>query len=313
MSALSHAPAPLLVAPAELKSAAARSRVFLDATWVMPGSARKPHEEWAAKRIPGARFFDLDLVASDHPLGLKHMLPSPAVFASACAGLGISPSTHVVLYDTHGVFSAPRALRPFQAFGHVNSSVLNGGLPRWEDEGHPLETDTPVTSTTSDDAYAEPELDSNVVKSYEQMVSNALLDPASNDAASLVFDARSKGRYSGADPEPRPGLPSGHMPHSFSLPFQAFLESPKGSYTVFKSPDAIRAALLEAVQGNEETLQQILDGKRSVINSCGSGMTACILWLGLQLLGVKSAVYDESWTGYAMRKESKIVSGHAAV
>ncbi|EJD55435.1 Rhodanese-like protein [Auricularia subglabra TFB-10046 SS5] len=310
MATLASKAAPLLVAPAEVRGAAAAGRVFLDASWFMPGAPRNPRNEWAAKRIPDSRFFDLDGVASEHPLGLKHMLPSPSQFASACEELGISPSTHVVLYDTHGVFSAPRALFTFRAFGHVNSSVLNGGLPRWEDEGHPLATDPIDPSPRSQ--YAVPELDAHVVKSYERMVANAELDPTKDTAASLVFDARSKGRYLGIDPEPRPGLSSGHMPHALSLPFQSFLESVKAtngsSYTVLKAPDGVRAALLEAVGGNSDTLQGILDGKRSVVTTCGSGMTACILWLGLQILGVDGAIYDESWTGYAMRKESKIVS-----
>ena len=133
---------------------------------------------------------------------------------------------------------------------------------------------------------------------YEQMVSNSSLDPAADPTAALVFDARSRGRWLGTDPEPRPGLSSGHMPHSLSFPFQSFLDTVaategKPTYTVFKSPEGVRAALLQALGGDEVQLQQVLEGKRSIINSCGSGMTACVLWLGLQLLGVRSAVYDE--------------------
>ncbi|KAH7104137.1 Rhodanese-like protein [Auriculariales sp. MPI-PUGE-AT-0066] len=315
MSVLSTATrtiAPLLVEPASIQG---KKCIFVNTTWFMPGTQRNPLQEHAQKRLPAARFFDLDAVASEHPLGLKHMLPKPAQFAEARARLGIEPTSHVVLYDTHGVFSAPRALYTFRAFGHTNSSVLNGGLPRWEAEGLPLDTAGAKEPTAVKSEV--PAFDESVVKSYEQMVSNSSLDPASDSTAALVLDARSRGRWLGTDPEPRPGLSSGHMSHSRSLPFQSFLDpvpasaDGKPGYSVFKSPDGVRAALLGALGGDEALLQQVLEGKRSITNSCGSGMTACILWLGLQLLGVKSAVYDESWTGYAMRAESKIITGNA--
>lgn len=313
---MSGSVAPFLVTPNDVQAALSTPNdqnkvVLLDASWHMPNSPRNGKEEFGAKRLPGARFFDLDGVAGSHELGLKHMMPKPDQFAKACEGFGITPETFVVLYDAHGVFSAPRALFTFRAFGHTNSSVLDGGLPRWAAEGLPIETgDSQKVDEPAKVSYPTPAYDSTVIKSYEQIVSNAELDPAGEPTTALVIDARPNGRFTGKDPEPRPGLSSGHMPHAFSLPFNAFLQkntTPSGdTYTTFLSAPAVRQTLNNAI--GEKNAQDVIDGKRSIVASCGSGMSAAILWLGLRLLGVeKPMLYDESWTGYALRKESKIV------
>jgi len=140
------------------------------------------------------------------------------------------------------------------------------------------------------------------------MTSNSALTRESG--GEIVLDARSRGRYDGTDPEPRPGLSSGHIPNSLSLPFNMFLQtqtSPTCSqYTTFKTPPELRNALLEAV--GEKHAELILRGDIPIITTCGSGMTAAVLWLGLRLLNVDKDVslYDESWTGYALRSSSKI-------
>jgi len=275
----------------------------------MPNSPRKAREEFLKKRLPQARLLDLDEVAKEHNLGLKHMIPDPEVFAKFCERSGISRSSPVVLYDTNGIFSSPRALFMFRAFGHTNSSVLDGGLPAWESTLN-VEESSHAPSTPKAAKYSPPSLDGSVIRSYEQMVSNS---SGFDSTSELVLDARARGRFLGTDPEPRPGLPSGHIPNSFSLPFNLFLTQNTNivsgePYTMFKTYDQILGELDKAV-GKEET-QAILDGKRKVVASCGSGMTAGVLWLGLNLLSVKGvALYDESWTGYAMRPQSKIVKG----
>lgn len=273
----------------------------------MPNSPRNPKAEFTSKRIPGAQLLDLDEVASPHELGLKHMMPSSEVFAKACSQLGISPSSHVVIYDSQGVFSSPRALFMFRAFGHEKSSILNGGLPQWIDEGLPLEPESPSQPKVAE--YPTPTFHPEVIRGYEEVVANSAFDPKTNVHAELVLDARSKGRWDGVDPEPRPGLSSGHIPNSISLPFNLFLQKHTGQngseYTTILSPAEIRQVLEDTV-GAEEA-EDIIAGERSVVTSCGSGMTAGILWLGLQLLGArKVALYDESWTGYAIRPTSKI-------
>ncbi|KAJ7431788.1 Rhodanese-like domain-containing protein [Mycena galericulata] len=291
-----------------LRSEAAKT-VILDSTWFMPNSSRIAQAEFRAKRIPGSKFLDLDQVASSHELGLKHMMPSEHFFARACEKFGIRPSTRVVMYDAHGVFSSPRALFMFQSFGHRNSAILDGGLPRWEVEGFPLDNSEPREVSTPDVKYPIPTLDARAIRSYEQMVSNSALVPSQTPGAELVLDARSRGRYLGTDPEPRPGLSSGHIPNSLSLPFNAFLQNnvtENGTqYTTFLPQDQIRSAVVQAI--GVDRANSVFNGTMPVIASCGSGMTAAVLWLGLQLLDVKQiSIYDESWTGYSLRPSSKI-------
>ncbi|KAF9229659.1 Rhodanese-like protein [Gyrodon lividus] len=302
---------PYLLSPSQLRDEISSGSVsVLDASWFMPNSPRRPLQEFQGKRIPGARFLDLDEVASHHELGLKHMMPSERVFADACERLGIAPESHVVIYDTHGVFSSPRALFMFRAFGHQKSSILDGGLPRWEVEGFAT-VGVPLAEGTGS-IYPTPVLDRGAIRSYEQVVTNSLPDPASDSTVQLVVDARSRGRYLGTDPEPRPGLSSGHIPHSFPLPFNTFLRThtiPDAStqYTTFLSEPELRQALVDSIGADEAEL--VITGKRSITTSCGSGMTAGVLWLGLKLLGAPDvALYDESWTGYASRAESRIES-----
>ncbi|KAI0651637.1 Rhodanese-like protein [Trametes meyenii] len=318
---------PLVLTPAQLQNLKANQKdqedlVVLDASWHMPASPRRPAEEFLRVHLPAARYINVDEVASPHPLSVPHMFPDPATFASACARLGISPSTHVVFYDTPGVFSSPRALYMFRAFGHHRSSLLDGGLPGWQ--AHGGETEAGEAKVGTEPTYPVPKLDAEVVKDYDQIVANYQTDPAKDPNAFYVLDARAKGRFTGKDPEPRAGLSSGHMPYAVSLPFNAFLEThtvpehiasrvvrPDGqtgpyTYTRLRSTQAILAALEDAL-GPERT-QEVLQGKRQVVTSCGSGMTASVLWLGLQLLGVQRVgLYDESWTGFAARPESTIV------
>jgi len=215
--------------------------------------------------------------------------------------------TQFTSYDSHGVFSAPRALFMFRSFGHHSSSIIDGGLPRWADEDLPLETTKPTEPQPTH--YPAPKLNEEAIKSYDQVVSNSKCDLSKDLESALLLDARPRARFTGTDPEPRPGLSSGHMPNSFSLPFNLFLQkhsSNKGSdYTTFLTPSEIQN-VLDATVGPVE-VERILKGERPVITSCGSGMTAGVLWLGLQLLGAhKIGLYDESWTGYAMRPSSNI-------
>jgi len=295
----SSASTPLVITPATLKELPPSKTIPVDATWFMPNVNRVALQEYIARRIPHARYLDLDAVASPHPLGLKHMMPDAEAFREACEKMGIEASSHVVFYDSHGIFSSPRALFMFKAFGHEKASVLDGGLPRWEDEGFEVESGKPQPVERT--SYPLPSVNTKWVRNYEQMVTNSVTDPTSSE---LVLDARSKGRFVGADPEPRPSLSSGHMPNSRSLPFNTLLathtsKNSSTSYTTLLPPDELRKAFDAAG----------VDGTRNIVNSCGSGMTAGVLWLGLQQLGVSSAIYDESWTGYASRDESRIIKG----
>ncbi|TCD70044.1 hypothetical protein EIP91_005025 [Steccherinum ochraceum] len=302
---------PLVLTPQQLNDLRSDTGVaVLDASWFMPNAPRNAKGEFAQKRIRGAQLLDLDHVASPNELGLKHMMPSPEAFAKACEDFGISPSSHVVIYDTHGVFSSPRALFMFRTFGHNRSSILNGGLPAWEAHGCPI--DQGHATAPSKSVYPPPKMNDRAIRDYLQMRQNATLNPAGESAAEIVVDARPQGRFHGTDPEPRPGLSSGHIPHSRSLPFTAFLETNNyekdgttATYTTLRSPTGIYESLQTAL-GPEYT-KEVMSGKRNIVATCGSGMTAGVLWLGMKTLGVDNiGLYDESWTGYASREESPI-------
>ncbi|KAL7423012.1 hypothetical protein Q5752_002311 [Cryptotrichosporon argae] len=309
---------PLLITPHEYKSLPKATTLPLDVSWHMPNSTRSAVAEYlSGPRLPGAKRFDLDEVAElsikENPLSLGHMLPTAERFAEACQELGINNDTHVVVYDTVGVFSSPRGAYTFKAFGHDKVSILDGGLPRWIAEGG--ETEVGEVAETGASEYTQSAgPDPGVVRSYEQIVENTT-KPA--ESADLVLDARALPRFTGEAPEPRPGLSSGHMPNSRSLPFTELLApaSADRPYSSFKKPAELRQ-VLRAAAG--DTWADVEKGDKEVVFTCGSGMTAAIGWAATRIVAeaegkqpVKAAIYDESWTGYASRKESKIEKGPA--
>ncbi|TIA71476.1 hypothetical protein E3P89_02289 [Wallemia ichthyophaga] len=266
--------------------------IALDASWHMPNSARNPNDEYLSKHLPQARRWDLDKIASNHPDGfVGHMLPSPAIFASACSQLGIERTSQVLLYDTVGVFSAPRAAFTFRAMGHPNVAVLDGGLPAYEREGLPVESGEYVSQRSE---YPVPTLEKNFIKDHIDILNTI------ERKDSVILDARPQPRFAGAAPEPRQGLSSGHMPGALSLAFPQLLQDGQ-----LKSPEELRA-VFENTLGKQQ-LDMVLEGKKDVITSCGSGMTAAIVALALEVIGGHSSIYDESWTGYAQRYNSPIV------
>jgi len=183
--------------------------------------------------------------------------------------------------------------------------VLNGGLRYWESQGLPIE-EGGSTLVINHSEYPIPELDKTMLRSYEQIRSNALRFSSDKGNAELVLDARAAPRYHGTAPEPRPGLPSGHIPHSISLPFDTLLKTHnhgRDTFTTLRQPEELRRIFVDKL-GWDTALQPI--ARRRIVNTCGSGMTAAIIWLALQRLGIDSALYDESWMGYAARSESII-------
>lgn len=259
--------------------------VVLDATWRMPGDPADPKADFAAGHVPGAQFYDLD-AHSDASSPLPHMLPSPQVFAAGARRFGVNPGDRVVVYDQVGIFSAPRVWWMFRAMGHENVAVLDGGLPAWISEGRPVETGWPTPPHGEFKAIADPGL----VADFDA-VRDAL------DAGSAqVIDARSRARFTGAAPEPRPGLRSGHMPGALNLPWNALL----GEDGRLRD----RAALIAAFRAASA------DPTRPVIATCGSGVSAAILALALARIGAwRTPVYDGSWTEWAGRADAPIAEG----
>ena len=303
---------PLLITPKQLAAriASKQSLCILDATWFlrMPNApVRNAHAEYLqGPRVPGSLFWDVDAVATtgESVMNLPHMMPSGSMFAEAAAAKGITSDTHVVVYDRHGIFSAPRTAFTFSAFGHRAVSVLDGGLPAWIAAGETLDSHAlsadPVPPKAS---YPVPTLESGRVRSFEEMLHNTTL--GSN--AQVVVDARPQARFDGTAPEPRPDMASGHIPNSLSLPFSAVLDTHEldgRTYTTMK-PQHELWKIVASILG-EEGMEKVrhdgsAKGSVGVTFSCGSGMTACILWLALQQLGINGAIYDESWSGWGRR------------
>ncbi len=224
-------------------------------------------------RIGHALDFDIDEVA-DPQAQFAHTLPTPTGFADAAERLGISNGDHVVVYDRSGVaMAAARVWWMFRVFGHENVQVLDGGLPAWENAGYPVTEkadDIPPRGTFK------PAFNSGLFKKREDIVQNL------TDQKFTVLDARDPRRYSGEMAEPRPGMASGHIPGSFSLPYASLIDNQTG---LFKTGDGLKSALAS------------VDVSKPVAISCGSGVTACVVAIGLHNLGrTDAAIYGGSWT-----------------
>ena len=246
--------------------------VVLDATWFLPGSERNGENEWHQKRIPSARYFDFDKKVAHPEASFPHMLPEAEHFAREVEALGISTDSTVVVYDSQGIFSAPRVWWMFRAMGHEQVAVLDGGLPAWELAGNTIESGEPKP-------FEQGKFKSDFQPQW--VIDGDALVQALNKPDVQVLDARAAARFYGTQPEPRQGVRSGHMPSAKSLPFGQLLKD--GCFLP------------------KEQLQQrfdaVSDADQQLIFSCGSGVTACILALAAELAGRKQlTVYDGSWT-----------------
>jgi len=253
-----------LISAAELKEIFEQPGVrLLDASYSLPPTGT---------RIGKAQDFNIDAVA-DPDAEFAHTLPSPTVFADWAERLGVSNGDHVIVYDRAGIaMAASRAWWMFRIFGHDKVQVLDGGLPAWQNAGYPT---TEKTGEIPPRGVFKPSFRAELFKTRDDILKNL------DEKSFTVLDARDPRRYSGEAPEPRPGMESGHIPGSFNTPYASLIDPQTG---LVKSTEGLKASLAH------------IDTSKPVAISCGSGVTACVVALGLHQLGHKdAAVYGGSW------------------
>ncbi|RIJ28180.1 sulfurtransferase [Henriciella mobilis] len=277
-----------LVSAAWLKSnISAPDLRIIDASWFPSwiASANAGRAAYERGHIPGAVYFDIDDICAEES-DLPHMMPDSVKFSSRVRKLGVGDGNRIVVYDSNDFIASARVWWMFRVMGHEDVVVLDGGLRAWEAEGGDLEDLPPIVTGGR---HFTPRVQAHLIKSREQV------REASSGATLPILDARPAGRFNGTEEEPRAGLPSGHIPGSVNIP-SAKLVAPDGR------------------MADEIQLKKLFDDYRAgpVVATCGSGVSAAVLALGLAQLGNwEAALYDGSWTEWASDKDNPVETSTA--
>ena len=255
--------------------------LFVDATFHLPTSGRNAAQEFLDKHIAGAVRFDLDMM-SDQTAPFPHTMPSPEDFARAMRLLGADNEDHIIVYDNSVFLSCARAWWMLRFFGHSKVSILNGGLKAWAMAGGQTEAGESIKPEGNFTAHM-----TDLKRAAIADVQAALGDKG----AIQIIDARGPARFSGAEPEPRAGMASGHIPGSINLPVTQLLQD-----GFLRPLDEIRSIVTEAQ----------ISPQKPIITTCGSGVTACGLAFAFYLLGINDvAVYDGSWAEWGHQSQDR--------
>ena len=268
-------PTPLVSAQwlAEARASNPETLIVLDASWHMPAAQRDGEAEWRKARIPESGFFDFDRRICDHEATLPHMMPDASLFNSEMQRLGINQDSVVVIYDSLGIQTSPRAWWMLRSMGLTQCAILDGGLPAWRSAGFDIETSAPSEQVLSGDFVAN--FHSSMFCDWREVLL------ATSSAQTRIVDARSADRFYGRAPEPRAGLRGGHMPNALNLPFDQLIIDGH-----MRSSEELQAALQDLVAQDQR-----------LIATCGSGVTSCVIALAAHIVGYKDiSVYDGSWS-----------------
>lgn len=244
---------------------------IIDSSWYFPQEKRNAEQEFLECHIPGASFFDIDKI-KDNDSDLPHMLPPSEMFNSTVRKLGIGDGHKVVIYDGLGMRSAARLWWMFKVFGYSDVVVLDGGFPKWVKENR----STTAEITEKEIRHLTIYEDKSIVADRDDVLRATKLNHCS------IIDARSEGRFMGTAPEPRSGLRSGSIENSINVPYETLLNE---DFTFKKKREILDIFSKKGVVFNNY-----------IITTCGSGVTAAVLYLALDEIGCsKISLYDGSW------------------